>query len=159
MITHLVSVSDKHGTIEFANAPDALKALAFYLEDKTKGLDQIELSIKHKFAHGLYYREIFIPRGTVMSGRVHKFDDMNVIYFGDMEIISESGVRRVTGPASFTGRAGVKQWGHAMADTLWATIHATDLTDLAEIEKALFEDEEHRFDFVTGKEVQPCLPL
>jgi hypothetical protein len=159
MITRLVSIMDEHGTVEMDQVPHALRGLAYYLESQTKALDQTPLKVTHKFAHGLYYREILIPAGTVMSGRIHKHDDMQVIYYGDMEIVTDGAVMRVAGPTSFVSKAGTKQWGHAFTDTLWATVHATDLTDLDKIEKELFEEEQHCFDFVTGGEVQKCLPL
>jgi len=127
----------------------------YELESLLKGLPQIEIQVSHKFADGLYYREILIPKGSAMTGRVHKFSDMNVVFYGDMDILMEDGtMKRVVGPASFPGKAGVKQFGVANEDTLWATVHRTDLTDLEEIESALFEDEDSMFNFKTG-EVTP----
>jgi len=156
MITNLVKISGFDGTVDFSDQAEALTGIAYELERRVKALPQVPLKVVHKFADGLYYREIFIPAGAALTGRIHRQADLNIIYFGAVEVLSENGVRLVEGPCSFPGRSGVKQFGLAQKDTLWATVHATHLTDLAEIERALFEDEPHAFDFVTG-EVLPCL--
>jgi hypothetical protein len=140
-------------------SPEKIREMVYALEASLKGLPQTELPLTHKFADGLYYREILIPKGCWLTGRVHKQADMNIVYYGDIEVLVEDGTfKRVVGPCSFSGRAGLKQFGIASEDTLWATVHHTHLTDLDEIEKELFEDEESTFDFKTG-EVLPCRQL
>jgi hypothetical protein len=99
-----------------------------------------------------------IPKDAVLTGRVHKQNDLNIVIYGEMDVLTESGMKRIIGPAVFPGKAGVKQFGIAYADTLWVTVHHTHLTDLEEIDKELFEDGPGIYDFVTGKLKQETLP-
>lgn len=137
--------------------PEETRGFIYDLENLIKQAPQIEIPVVHKFADGLYYREILIPKGTVMTGRIHKQNDLNIVYYGDMEVLTENGLRWVIGAESFPGKAGIKQFGIAHEDTLWATVHHTHLTDLDELEKELFEDEESLFDFKTGEVSQAAL--
>jgi len=129
--------------------------IVYALEDRLKQCPQVEVQTTHRFADGLYYREILIPKGSGITGRIHKQADMNVVYYGEMDVLQEDGtMKRVVGPCSFTGKPGLKQVGYAHEDTLWATIHHTHLTDLDQIQAELFEEEDSMFDFKTG-EVTP----
>ena len=154
MIIERVSISG-FGVEE--HSPEEVRALVYALEDRLKQFPQTELPLTHKFADGLYYREILIPKGCALAGRLHRQADMNIVYYGDVEVLTEFGHKRVIGPCSFPGKAGIKQFGIAHEDTLWATVHHTHLTDLDEIETALFEDEESMFDFKTGQVRQEVL--
>lgn len=159
MMTHLVSVSGYN--VEEPSQED-YRDFVYAVEERVKTLVQREVGVVHKFADGLYYREILIPKGHALTGRIHKQNDLNIVYYGDISVMTEHGTfLRIQGHASFPGKAGCKQFGVAHEDTLWATVHHTHLTDLDEIEDELFEDEPHVFDFKTGKikEDTPCLPL
>ena len=123
-------------------------------------LPQVEVEPVHTFADGLYSRTILIPAGSVITGKVHKNSDLNVVVYGHMRVRTEDGLREVHGPCQFAGCAGVKQIGYAYEDTLWTTVHATRTTDLDELEKELFiecEGEPHVLDFKTGQSLQETL--
>jgi hypothetical protein len=143
-------------------SPELARELVYEMEDVLRSVPQAIVEVEHVFSDGLYSRTILIPAGHAMTGRKHRHDDLNVIAYGDISVLVEDGtMRRITGPARFTGKAGVKQLGISHADTLWTTVHATTLTDLAAIEAELFEDEKSMFDFASGelrKEELPCHP-
>jgi hypothetical protein len=117
-----------------------------------KSMQLVEFPVKHYFSDGTYAREIFIPKGSLLTGRVHKNSDLNIVHYGDMDVMTSHGFKRV-GPCTFTAKAGTKQIGYAYEDTLWTTIHATDETDLAVLDRILYEDEgdDTVYDFATGK--------
>lgn len=128
---------------------------------------QMEITPRHVFADGLYGREILIPAGTILTGKVHRHADMNFVLYGEIDVLTERGdFKRVTGPCWFPGKAGVKQIGHALTDTLWITVHATRNRDLETLEdEILIADPRSPHDFATGKvaprldsKEAPCLP-
>ena len=155
MIIHRV---DESGFGVKEHSPEDVRALVYALEGELKRLPQVEISIEHEFAFGLYTRKIFIPAGHALTGRLHKQDDFQIVFSGDISILTENGMKRFIGPATFTSKAGVKPFAYAHSDTHYATVHHTHLTDLEEIEKELFEDEASMFDFVSGKVLQEALP-
>ena len=122
-------------------------------ENILRAMPQTEVPITHVFADGLYSRGITIPKGNAISGRIHRNSDLNIVVYGAMTVLTEHGLRMVYGGEEFQGKAGLKQVGYAHENTRWITVHATHLTDLREIEAAIFMDEGVPIlhDFITGK--------
>jgi len=116
-------------------------------------LPQVEIPIRHDFADGLYGREILIPAGTCLTGKVHRHADLNFVLYGEIEVLTERGdFKRVTGPCWFPGKAGAKQIGRAITDTLWITVHATCNRDLETLEdEILVPSPWSPHNFATGK--------
>lgn len=154
MITHLVSESGyraaerRHGAVQGAIV--AVKEIM-------RGMPQVTIEPTHTFAEGLYARGILIPKGTIITGKVHKQDDLQVMVYGDILVKTESGEKRLEGFNMFASKAGYQQIGRALEDTLWVTVHATNSTDLDELEQILFEDEPRVLDFKTGKPMDDCI--
>ena len=155
MITHLVEMAG-HNAEMFTR--EGAREFVYGMEGCIKSAPQVEIKVEHYFAEGLYMRKIFIPAGLAWTGRVHKQDDLQIIFYGELAILTEDGFKRFTGPDQFTSKKGVKPFAVSYQDTLWATVHHTHLTDLDEIEKELFEDEESLVDFASGQVKQEALP-
>lgn len=96
---------------------------------------QITCPLTHRFSKGVYAREIFIPKGSLIVGAIHKFQNMNVISKGDVSFFSVDGAVRVQAPHTFSASPGVKRVIYAHEDTVWTTIHGTEETDLGKIEE------------------------
>jgi hypothetical protein len=99
--------------------------------------EQIEIEPKHYFAEGLYAREITIPKGTTLTGKIHKFEHLNIISKGDISVMTEAGIKRIQAPATIISQPGTKRVGYAHEDTVWTTIHATTERDLVKLEDIL----------------------
>jgi hypothetical protein len=99
-----------------------------------------ELPLKHHLCNGVYMRELHIPAGTCLTGKIHKTAHLNVILQGDISVMTEDGIKRIAGPCVIQSQPGLKRAGFAHADTIWMTVHAIDKTDIAEIEDELVED-------------------
>lgn len=96
---------------------------------------QIKIEPKHHFSKGLYAREIFIPKGTLLTGKIHKHEHLNIISQGDISVLTEFGVQRVKAPFTLISQPGTKRLGYTNEDTVWTTIHVTSETDLEKIEE------------------------
>ena len=53
--------------------------------------EQIELPLKHSFSPGIYARELEIPEGTLLIGKIHKHRHHNFLMKGETIVITESG--------------------------------------------------------------------
>ena len=104
--------------------------------------DRIEMHVEHEVSDGMYMRKLFIPKGTLLVGKVHKKQCVNVVASGDISILTERGSRRVK--AGFTGvsKPGTQKVGLAHEDTVFINVFRTDETDIAKIE-AEIACEEH----------------
>lgn len=90
--------------------------------------------VKHHFAPGLYAREIFIPKGSYVVGKTHRYAHLTTVSKGRILVASEFGNLEVVAPSTFMSKPGIKRVGVALEDTIWTTYHPTSETDLAAIE-------------------------
>lgn len=89
--------------------------------------DQVEIPVEHRFSGGIYAREITIPKGTLLTGRIHKFDHFDIMLSGDITVSTDNGeVKRLTGLNIMEGKAGKKRAGFAHEDTHWITFHCAE---------------------------------
>jgi len=104
-------------------------------------LQQVDIKPVHYFAKGLYAREIFIPKGTLLTGKIHKSEHLNVISKGDISVVTEFGTKRIIAPFTMVSQPGTKRVGYAHEDTVWTTIHATEETDMEKVERELIAED------------------
>lgn len=117
------------------------KAKVQRLEHEIGKLPQVDLRTEHVLSGGMYARTITIPAGTSLTGASHKTDHLNLV-MGDITVITDEGVKRLTGLHVLATKAGMKRAGFAHADTRWTTVCKTDSTCLADIEADLVEEPE-----------------
>lgn len=100
-------------------------------------LPRLELEPVHRFAPGIYARELTIPAGVALTGKVHRSTHLNIISKGEISVYSaDEGVRRIKAPFSFVAGPGTRRIGFAHEDTVWTTIHAnpSNTEDLKQLE-------------------------
>jgi hypothetical protein len=103
-------------------------------------LPQINCPVTHRFAPGLYLREIFMPAFTIVIGKVHKTAHFNILMRGSCFIVNDDGSHELLqAPMTFMSQAGVQKTLYIMEDMIWQTIHPTDETDLELLESQLIE--------------------
>lgn len=91
--------------------------------------------VQHHFAPGAYGREMTLPAGLAVVGKIHKHAHINVISKGRVQVFTEQdGVLELAAPCTFVSSPGTKRVVHVLEETVWTTVHVTDKTDLAEIE-------------------------
>jgi hypothetical protein len=92
--------------------------------------------VKHWLAPGIYAREIHLPAGTVVVGKIHRHRHFNIISQGSITCYTEFGLETHTAPASFISEPGTKRVVHTHEDAIWTTIHSnpTDETDIETLE-------------------------
>jgi len=92
--------------------------------------------LKHTFADGCYVREIFIPAGHVVIGKIHKHSHPNFLMQGKVTVFTaDEGTRHLQAPMSMISPAGTKRIVYTHTDTRWTTVHVTNKTDLDDIEE------------------------
>lgn len=124
---------------DFARRFSATRDKVNAMEAIIRSAPQTDIPVTHHFANagtkrGLYAREILIPKGTVLTGKIHKYEQINILSKGDISVLTEEGIKRVKAPFTIVSPAGTKRIAYAHEDTVWTTIHATDDTDLERIE-------------------------
>ena len=90
--------------------------------------------VSHCFAPGAYARTMLIPAGTLIVGKIHRHEHLNIISYGDVSVATYEGPERLFGFNIFKSAPNVKRAVYANEDTMWTTIHPTNETDLEKIE-------------------------
>lgn len=120
------------------NRDDTRRAILAYEDYVQDNLDQIEIPVKHYIHGGMYAREITIPKDTLITGQIYKFDHLDIMISGDITVTTEmDGRKRITGYNTFKGMMGKKRAGYAHEDTTWVTIHPVGGEDGEKIQKMI----------------------
>lgn len=109
-----------------------VQALVEYMKD----LPQIELPLEHLFAPKLYSRTIFMPKGALVIGRIHKNSCINVVTMGSCRVWTEEGEKMLRAGDIWASVPGTQRVVMNLEDVIWTTIHQNldDLSDLKLLE-------------------------
>lgn len=99
------------------------------LEESMLHLPQVECPVRHYFAPGVYAREITIPKGTVLTGAIHKRENLVVLSAGRLRLMQEDGHIEISAPHTMLCKAGAKNAAYALEDAVWTNFFATEETD------------------------------
>jgi hypothetical protein len=104
-----------------------------------------ECTLKHYFAPksekygcSTYAREIFLPKGSFVVGKIHRHQHLNIISKGKVKVFTEFGEKYFVAPCTFISEVGLKRAVYAEEDTIWTTVHLTEFeneSDLSKIEE------------------------
>lgn len=104
-------------------------------------LKEQDCPVTHRFLPGLYIREIFMPKGTRIIGKIHATEHINIVLTGCCTVFTaEIGKEEMVAPYSFISKAGVQKALVVHEDCYWQTLHVTDKTDIDEIEKEVIAE-------------------
>jgi|TARA_Y100000310_G_C20698563_1_gene827551 hypothetical protein len=85
------------------------------------------LPLEHKFCDGMYVREIYIPSGMLLTGKIHKHEHPNFLLQGTVTMITEDGgLIKMSAPQSLVSPAGCKRAIYTHTDVRWSTVHVTE---------------------------------
>lgn len=124
-------------------------------EAEILSLPQIDFNPVHYFAKGLVARELFMPKGAVVTGHIHVDEHIVVIPYGDVTVATDEGTERYIGPCTFVGKAGSKRALLMHEDTLWIAINPSDATTREEAEERVVVKTHE--DFLMIQEERKCL--
>lgn len=129
------------------------------LEVQMRKHEQLDCPLTHTFAPGQYARQIRLPKGALVVGKIHKHAHLNIVSRGRVTVVTEFGLREIDAteePVTFTSDAGSKRALYCHEATIWTTIHTVHTTDLAEIEREIIAPDYSELDAFMARE---CVKL
>ncbi len=107
------------------------------LEAAIAELPQTDFETIHHFWPGGYGRELRLPAGAKLTGKVHSGQCLNIVC-GDISVFNDvdGSVRRIVGHSTFISEPGTRRAGFAHRPTIWVCVHVnpTNETDLQKLE-------------------------
>lgn len=80
--------------------------------------------VDHYFANGVYGRVITIPAGMVVTGKIHRFEALNILLRGVCAVSNpETGVEYIRGPHVWVSPPTSKRAVYTLEETVWMTCH------------------------------------
>lgn len=102
--------------------------------------------VKHTFADGCYVREIFNPANQLLVTKIHKKKHPFFLMQGEMSILTEEGVIKISAPHHGITLAGTKRVIYTHTDCVFVTVHGTNKKTVEEVEEEViaktFDDPE-----------------
>ena len=125
----LVSAGEGTSLVEKVNSLQA-----FMLEQP-----QVKCEVFHRFAPGIYVREVSMPAGTLAIGHWQKTDHLNIMLKGRVTVLNDDGTTtELVAPTTFVGKPG-RKIGYIHEDMVWQNVYATTETDVEKLEAALLD--------------------
>jgi hypothetical protein len=78
-----------------------------------------------KYGCGTYARQMFIPKGTLIFGKIHRHQHLNFIMQGEVRVFTDFVTKEYKAPCVFVSEIGLKRSVYDIEDTLWVTVHMT----------------------------------
>jgi hypothetical protein len=129
----------------------ALRDKIDQLQDKMLEFPQPDLPLRHWFAGGVYSRELFVPKGTLLLGKVHLTDHIFILLSGDLTFVTVDGPARLVAPAIFCAPAGSKKTMYANEDAVMVTNHMALHADHEFIAAAISVDTYAEYDTLISR--------
>jgi hypothetical protein len=98
--------------------------------------------VTHTFADGIYTREIFLPKDSVVVGKLHKTEHFNFLLSGKVRVTHDHCPESVilNAPIYFVSKAGMQKVVFAIEDSRWLTVHRTDSETPEEVEEEVIAE-------------------
>ena len=110
------------------------------LEALMRTMPQVEPEVQHYHLNGVYVRSLFMPAGSLATGRIHNHESIGILAQGTLRITNGDTSIVVTAPYITVDKPGIKRLGYAETDCTFITVHRTDLDSIDAIEEALVSD-------------------
>ncbi len=91
--------------------------------------------IDDKYGCCTYARQMFIPKGTLIIGKIHRHQHLNFILKGKVSVATEFGKKYFEAPCTFISEVGLKRAVYAEEDTIWTTVHLTQFNGEENLDK------------------------
>ena len=93
--------------------------------------------LKHTFSEGAVARELLLPAGSLVVGKVHRFGHLNIVSRGRVTVWTTDGRHDIDAtqhPVTFVSTPGTKRVVYTHETAVWTVIHLTSETDIARLE-------------------------
>jgi len=98
-----------------------------------------QFPLEHSFSDGIYTREIFIKKGMIAIGKIHKHEHTFFLLKGKLQIFTEKGVIEMEAPIYGVSPSGTKRVVYALEDSVFINVHPNpeNIYDIEELEKKM----------------------
>jgi hypothetical protein len=100
------------------NIPEILR-----IENEIRQMPQVGMPVTHYQIDGVYVRSLFIPAGTILTGKIHKHENIAILAQGTIRICNGTDSKVISAPYVLVDEPGIKRLGYAETDVTFITVH------------------------------------
>lgn len=120
-----------------------LKKIEGFLEHKAGAPQSKEMSemypLKQHIEGGLYTRELFMPKGSLVVSMIHKQQHPSFLLKGKVSYLTDSGeLKTIVGPHTIFTQTGTQRVLYIHEDTEWCCVYKTDAKTFEEAEADVY---------------------
>ena len=98
--------------------------------------------VTHHIKDGLYTREVFMPKGSIVVSFIHKQNHPSFFMSGEMSILKDTGeIERIKAPMKVMTEIGTQRVAYMHEDCVWACVYRTDKETIEEAEKDVYTED------------------
>lgn len=150
---YLYSILTDNGSLRLTTR-QKVQAIESKIKQQPDHMEGDCFPIDHWFAKGLYGRMISVPAGVLITSKIHRYSHFFFLLKGKIEVLGDGGTEIFSAPKFFITEGGTKRAVSHLEDTIVMTIHATDKTDIKEIEDEIIARDWNEID---SKQESVCL--
>jgi hypothetical protein len=105
----------------------------------------VECPLIHRFTEGLYTREIFMPKGSLVTSKIHKTQHQFCVLKGAVSVWIDEGVEQyIEAPYVGITEPGTRRVLYVWEDCIWITSHPNPNNEnVEEIEERIIENHDN----------------
>ena len=101
------------------------------------------MNIIHHFSSGMYTKETHIPANHWLVQHAHTHDHLSILASGSVELTVDGKTSVIHAPSCINICANTYHGVKSLTDVVWYCIHATDCTDVDQIDEVLIAPVNH----------------
>ena len=106
----------------------------------TDGMQEV-FPVTHHLKDGLYTREVFMPKGSLVVSFIHLTNHPSFFMKGEMSILMDNGeVKRIKAPMIVQTEVGTQRVAYMHEDCVWACVYKTDKKTIEQAEKDVYTE-------------------
>jgi hypothetical protein len=100
------------------------------------------MPVEHNLQDGLYTREIFMPKGTLVVSYIHKQNHPSFFLKGEMSVVLDTGeIKRIKAPMKVMTEIGTQRVAYMHEDCTWVCVYRTDAKNIKDAEKEVYTED------------------
>jgi|TARA_R100000081_G_C4736819_1_gene126587 hypothetical protein len=123
---------------KIAEFNEQLQCIAGAVVAHSEGMDE-QFPTTHHFKNGLYTREIFMPKGSLVVSFIHKQNHPSFFMSGEMSILLDTGdIKRIKAPMVVQTEVGTQRVAYIHEDTTWVCVYKTEKENVEDAMKEVY---------------------
>lgn len=126
------------------------------LQEEMQKFPQIECEMDHIFAPGVYMRKRTACAGTLIVGKRHRHSTMTILLKGKLSVYNEEdeSILNIDAPHVWVTKPYSKKLTFSHTETILATVHPTEETDVDKLEDELIIPEDTYLDMLAKEAIE-----